>query len=108
MGDAKYCDAGQDQKRHRANNAAPQTIAREMTAHGLWPSDTFNRPTTAGFLGSTLRLRPLAPDAHHRWVRRVFSGLRLQRWRTLATFTGSYGSKSVFRNRDPGILLEPE
>jgi hypothetical protein len=59
MRDAKYCDAGQDQKRHRGNNAAPQTIAREMTAHGLWPSDTFGGPTAAGFLGSTLRLRPL-------------------------------------------------
>jgi hypothetical protein len=35
MGDAKYCDAGQDQKGDRANNAAQQTIAREMTAHGL-------------------------------------------------------------------------
>jgi hypothetical protein len=59
MRDAKYCDAGQDQKRHRGNNAAQQTIAREMTAHGLWPSDTFGGPTAAGFLGSSLRLGPL-------------------------------------------------
>ena len=36
MRDAKYCDAGQDQQRHCASYAAPQTIAREMTAHGLW------------------------------------------------------------------------
>jgi ribonuclease I len=50
--DAEYCDAGQDQKRHCAGYAAPQTTAREMTAHGLWPSDTFNRLTAASFLGS--------------------------------------------------------
>jgi ribonuclease I len=41
MGDAEYCDAGQDQKRHCASYAALQTGAREMIAHGLWPSDTF-------------------------------------------------------------------
>jgi ribonuclease I len=41
-GNAKYCDAGQDQKRHRANDTALQTSAREMTAHGLWPSDTIS------------------------------------------------------------------
>jgi hypothetical protein len=35
MRDAKYGDAGQDQQRHCASYAAPQTIAREMTAHGL-------------------------------------------------------------------------
>jgi hypothetical protein len=32
--DAKYGDAGQDQQRHCASYTAPQTIAREMTAHG--------------------------------------------------------------------------
>jgi hypothetical protein len=58
--DAKYCDAGQDQKRHCASYAAPQTIAREMTAHGLEPSDTFNQPTVAGFLGSA-RCQGLRP-----------------------------------------------
>jgi ribonuclease I len=52
MGDAKYCDAGQDQKRHCASYAALQTGACEMTAHGLWPSDTFDRLTAASFLGS--------------------------------------------------------
>jgi nuclear transport factor 2 (NTF2) superfamily protein len=35
--DTEYHDTGQDQQRHRANNAAVQTIAREMTAHGLNP-----------------------------------------------------------------------
>jgi hypothetical protein len=50
--DAKYGDAGQDQQRHCASYAAPQTIAREMTAHGPSPSDTFNQPTAAGLLGS--------------------------------------------------------
>ena len=35
MRDAKYGDAGQDRQGHCAGYAAPQTIAREMTAHGL-------------------------------------------------------------------------
>jgi hypothetical protein len=52
MGDAEYCDAGQDQKRHCASYAALQTGAREMTAHGLWPSDTFNQLTAASHPGS--------------------------------------------------------
>ena len=70
MGDAKYCDAGQDQKRNRASYAALQTGAREMTAHGLWPSDTFDRLTAASFLGSvrcrfvrSLSMRSLAAVA---------------------------------------------
>jgi len=33
--DTEYHDTGQDQQRHRASDAAVQTIAREMTAHGL-------------------------------------------------------------------------
>jgi hypothetical protein len=53
--DAKYGDAGQDQQRHCANYAAPQTIAREMTAHGLSPSETSNQPTAAGLPGSVVR-----------------------------------------------------
>jgi hypothetical protein len=36
-GDTEYHDTGQDQQRHRANDAAVQTIARKMTAHGLNP-----------------------------------------------------------------------
>jgi hypothetical protein len=35
--DTEYHDTGQDQQRNRANDAAVQTIAREMTAHGLNP-----------------------------------------------------------------------
>ena len=35
MRDAKYGNAGQDQQKHCASYAAEQTIAREMTAHGL-------------------------------------------------------------------------
>ncbi|HXQ08363.1 MAG TPA: hypothetical protein VN831_26865, partial [Bradyrhizobium sp.] len=35
--DTEYHDTGQDQQRHRASDAAVQTIAREMTAHGLNP-----------------------------------------------------------------------
>jgi hypothetical protein len=61
MRDAKYGDAGQDQQRHCASYAAPQTIAREMTAHGPSPSDTFNQPTAAGLLGSA-RLSGPATD----------------------------------------------
>ena len=35
--DTEYHDTGQDQQGNRANDAAVQTIAREMTAHGLNP-----------------------------------------------------------------------
>jgi hypothetical protein len=35
--DTEYHDTGQDQQRNRAGDAAVQTIAREMTAHGLNP-----------------------------------------------------------------------
>ena len=35
--DTEYQDTGQDQQRDRADDAAVQTIAREMTAHGLNP-----------------------------------------------------------------------
>jgi hypothetical protein len=41
--DTEYHDTGQDQQRHRANDTAVQTIAREMTAHGLNPFDAFRR-----------------------------------------------------------------
>jgi hypothetical protein len=52
MRDTKYGDAGQDQQKHCASYAAEQTIAREMTAHGLSPSETSNQPTAAGLPGS--------------------------------------------------------
>jgi hypothetical protein len=35
--DTEYHDTGQDQQGNRAGDAAVQTIAREMTAHGLNP-----------------------------------------------------------------------
>ena len=35
--DTEYHDTGQDQQGNRADDAAVQTIAREMTAHGLNP-----------------------------------------------------------------------
>jgi hypothetical protein len=60
MRDGKYGDAGQDQQRHCASYAAPQTIAREMTAHGLSPSETSNQPTVAGLPGSA-RCQGLRP-----------------------------------------------
>jgi len=60
MRDAEYGDAGQDQQRHCANYAAPQTTAREMSAHGLSPSETSNQPTAAGLLGSA-RCQGLRP-----------------------------------------------
>ena len=41
--DTEYQDTGQDQQRDRADDAAVQTIAREMTAHGLNPLDAFPR-----------------------------------------------------------------
>ena len=55
MRDAKYGDAGQDQQKHCASYAAEQTIAREMTAHGLSPSETSTQPTAAGLPGSAVR-----------------------------------------------------
>jgi hypothetical protein len=41
--DSEYYQTGQDQQGNRAGNAAVQTIAREMTAHGLNPLDAFPR-----------------------------------------------------------------
>jgi hypothetical protein len=50
--DTEYHDAGQDQQRHRAGDAAVQTIAREMTAHGLNPLMRSLRVIVSGLDGS--------------------------------------------------------
>jgi hypothetical protein len=55
--DTEYGDAGQDQQRRRADDAAQQTIAREvtvreMTVHGLKPSDASLSLSLAGGEGS--------------------------------------------------------
>jgi hypothetical protein len=61
--DAKDHDAGQDQKGHGASDAALQTGACEMSAHGLWPSDTFEQLTAGSFPGSENQLVPAAANS---------------------------------------------
>jgi hypothetical protein len=62
-GNAKDRDAGQDQKGHGTGDAALQTGTPEMTAHGLWPSDTFNQLTAASLTGSAYQRAPATTNS---------------------------------------------
>jgi hypothetical protein len=64
--DTEYHETGQDQQRHRASDAAVQTIAREMTAHGLNPLMRSFGVMVSGMDGST----PLPVRASARWCGR--------------------------------------
>jgi hypothetical protein len=64
--DTEYHDAGQDQQRHRASDAAVQPIAREMTAHGLNPLMRFLGVMVSGLDGSI----PLPVRQSARWCGR--------------------------------------
>jgi hypothetical protein len=64
--DTEYHDTGQDQQGNRAGDAAVQTIAREMTAHGLNPLMRCLGLMVSGMDGST----PLPVRVSARWCGR--------------------------------------
>jgi hypothetical protein len=81
---AKYGDAGQDQQRHCASYAAPQTISREMTAHGSGLPRYVQSVNCCGLPWFRSSSAP-APGSKRWCIPRPW----LERWRALATFTGS-------------------
>jgi hypothetical protein len=75
--DAKYYDAGQDQKRHCASYTTSQAVACEMTGHGPGPP-TSNQLTGSSLYGSPLYAQS-ALDSSQFWLSSIIEGARKRR-----------------------------